>query len=291
MTCPNCGTINMDGSSFCIKCGSNLKIVDQPIYDNQIPVQNEQYANAQYNGQNAYAQTQNYYQSQTNNVFNETNYANTESLNYFSYIIAFFLKPFQSYKNEENKFNNTKNSLIFSVIVAVIMMISKLLQTVIKTVFYQTVDYSTYKLKTAVDFGRLKYIKWFDLIGKNLLVYALIIAVIALVYYIISLLFRKKINYIKTLSITATSLIPFAIGGILISGILIRIWMPLYYIVLVASTLYTVLIFINLMNEELIFDDADTKIYFHLLSLTIAICGGGYIYYKVVLNAIGGLLG
>ena len=86
-------------------------------------------------------------------------------------------------------------------------------------------------------------------------------------------------------------MIPFAIGGILISGILIRIWMPLYYIVLVASSLYTVLIFINLMNEELNFDDADTKIYFHLLSLTIAICGGGYIYYRVVLNAIGGLLG
>lgn len=291
MTCPNCGTINMDGSSFCIKCGSNLKIVNQPNYDNQIPVQSEQYVNNQYNGQNAYAQTQNYYQSQTNNVFNGTNYANTESLNYFSYIIAFFLKPFQSYKNEENKFNNTKNSLIFSLIVAVIMMISKLLQTIINTVFYQTVDYSTYKLKTAVDFGRLKYIKWFDLIGKNLLVYALIIAGIVLVYYIISLLFRKKINYIKTLSITATSLIPFAIGGILISRILIRIWMPLYYIVLVASALYTVLIFINLMNDELNFDDADTKIYFHLLSLTIAICGGGYIYYKVVLNAIGGLLG
>ena len=25
MTCPKCGANNIDGSSFCIKCGANLK--------------------------------------------------------------------------------------------------------------------------------------------------------------------------------------------------------------------------------------------------------------------------
>ena len=39
MICPNCGANNTDGSSFCIKCGTNLKQIQE-----QLQSQNEQTA-------------------------------------------------------------------------------------------------------------------------------------------------------------------------------------------------------------------------------------------------------
>ena len=77
MTCLNCGANNIDGSSFCVKCGANLKGAqhqvnvnneatiknEQPIY-NQQPVQNEQ---------PMLNQLQNNYQEPMNNSYNSFN--------------------------------------------------------------------------------------------------------------------------------------------------------------------------------------------------------------------------
>lgn len=288
MTCPNCGANNIDGSSFCIKCGTNLKDVQVNINVNNAPIQSEQPMNNQqeqpvqrpiYNNQ-----PQNNYQQPMNNQ-NNVNVSNAP-LNYLMYIVAILLKPFKCFKEEEAKLRNTKTSLIFSSIIAGAMMLITLFKAMIAVVFTKTMDYSTFKYKTSVDFSRLKDLDWLSLIGKNLLIFAGVIVSIALVYYIVSLIFKKSTNFIKMLSISATSLIPYIVLGMIVSPLIGKIWAPLSIFAMIIGVVYSLLIFINLINDDLVFDSVDSKIYFHLICLSILGSAGYYLFMKLMVSSV-----
>lgn len=283
MTCPNCGANNIDGSSFCIKCGSNLKEIQQTTPLNSTPIQNQQTVNIEQQ-QPIYNQQQNNIQQPINNV--QTANVSNAPLNYLMYIIAVLLKPFKCFKEEETKLCNTKTSLILSSIIAGVMMLINLVTSMISVVFVKTMDYSTFKYKTSVDFSRLKDLDWLSLIGKNLLIYAGVIVAIALVYYIVSLIFKKSSNFIKMLSISATSLIPYIVLGMIVSPLIGKIWAPLSIFAMVIGAVYSILIFINLMNDDLVFDNVDMKIYFHLICLSILGSAGYYLYMKLMVSGI-----
>lgn len=288
MTCPNCGANNIDGSSFCIKCGTNLKDVQVNINVNNAPIQSEQPMNNQqeqpvqrpvYNNQ-----PQNNYKQPMNNQ-NNVNVSNAP-LNYLMYIVAILLKPFKCFKEEEAKLRNTKTSLIFSSIIAGAMMLITLFKAMIAVVFTKTMDYSTFKYKTSVDFSRLKDLDWLSLIGKNLLIFAGVIVSIALVYYIVSLIFKKSTNFIKMLSISATSLIPYIVLGMIVSPLIGKIWAPLSIFAMIIGVVYSLLIFINLINDDLVFDSVDSKIYFHLICLSILGSAGYYLFMKLMVSSV-----
>lgn len=292
MICPKCGANNIDGSSFCIKCGTNLKempqMTQQPI--NNVLPQNNQVtqttAQPVINNQQPVINNQ----PQTINqqpVINQNNAnVNNSPLNYLTYIINVLLKPFKTFKEEETKLCNPKTSLIFSAIVAVAMMIITLFKAMISSIFVKTIDYSTYEYKTTVDFSQLKNLDWVGLLVKNLLIFAGVIVAIALIYYIVSLIFKKSTNFIKMLSISATSLIPYIGLGMIVSPILGKIWTPLSIIATVTGAVYSLLIFINLMNEDLVFDNVDLKIYFHLICLSILGSAGYYLYMKLMVSSV-----
>ncbi len=285
MICPKCGANNIDGSSFCIKCGTNLKempqMTQQPI--NNVPPQNNQVAQTT-------VQPVINYQPQTINqqpVINQNNAnVNNSPLNYLTYIINVLLKPFKTFKEEETKLCNPKTSLIFSAIVAVAMMLITLFKAMISSIFVKTIDYSTYEYKTTVNFSQLKNLDWVGLLVKNLLIFAGVIVAIALIYYIVSLIFKKSTNFIKMLSVSATSLIPYIGLGMIVSPILGKIWTPLSIIATVTGAVYSLLIFINLINEDLVFDNVDLKIYFHLICLSILGSAGYYLYMKLMFSSV-----
>lgn len=287
MTCPNCGTKNIDGSVFCINCGTNLEYIKQSNLnvDNET-MQDEKQINYQQERlmkQPVYDQTQNSFQQ---NVTNQNDNVSNESLNYLTYIVTILLKPFKSFKKEEKKLCNTKTSLIFSSIVAFLMMLVTLLKSMISVIFTKTIDYSTFKYKTSIDFSRLKDLDWLSLIGKNLLIFAGVIVAIALVYYIVSLIFKKSTNFIKLLSISATSLIPYIALGMIVSPLIGKIWTPLSIFAMIIGAVYSLLIFVNLINDNLTFDSIDLKIYFHLICLSILGSAGYYLYMNFMVSNI-----
>lgn len=315
MNCSKCGSPNILGSSFCIKCGANLKenIVEpqQQIYEQpNNNVQNSEYVNlnteqSTYNNQSvaqSLNQTQqsfdqtntqvyqtpiNQYQQQVNtSAVNNTNIDNS-SLNYLMYIVAVLLKPVKCFKEEENKFNNAKTSIVFSSIVAVGIMLINLIKTMISTVFTKSFDYKTFKMKTSVDFSNLKNLDYLDLIGKQLLIYAGIILAIALVYYLASLVVKKQVSFTKMLAISATSVIPFTILSMIVSPLLGKIWAPLSVVALVIGIVYSLLIFITLINKDITFENGDSRIYFNLICLSILGSVGYYVYMKLLMSGIG----
>lgn len=277
MICPNCGMDNIQGSSFCVKCGNKLNTEN---VNNNFQQQVQEVNNVQANNQvgNPFVQNTMQQNNYVNNVNVVTN--TNKAMNFFMYILMILIKPFKTFKEEEEKLTDTKNSLILSGIVVGLMLVINLIKSMITTVFTKKMDYTTFKLKTVIDFSNLKNLDWLDLLGKHLLIYAGIILAIAVVYYLASLVFKKNGNFIKLLSISATSLIPFTLVGMFASFVLGKIWSPLYMVCVIVSLIYSVLILVSLINKQFEFENDDTKIYFHLICLGVLAVAGYYLYMK-----------
>ncbi len=277
MICPNCGMDNIQGSSFCVKCGNKLNTEN---VNNNFQQQVQEVNNVQANNQvgNPFVQNTMQQNNYVNNVNVVTN--TNKAMNFFMYILMILIKPFKTFKEEEEKLTDTKNSLILSGIVVGLMLVINLIKSMITTVFTKKMDYTTFKLKTVIDFSNLKNLDWLDLLGKHLLIYAGIILAIAVVYYLASLVFKKNGNFIKLLSISATSLIPFTLVGMFASFVLGKIWSPLYIVCVIVSLIYSVLILVSLINKQFEFENNDTKIYFHLICLGVLAVAGYYLYMK-----------
>ena len=269
MICPNCGTENNESSSFCVKCGANLKEVKtKEVKVEETPVVEEAVK------ENEAPKTV------------ETSVKKTSSFNYIKFIIAFLMTPFKGFKDNEEYLSNTKNSLIISGGMAVIMMLITLFTSMINAIFAKTFDYTTFTYKTKVDFGRLGDLNYGSLIFKNLLIYAGIIAAVAVVYFLFAMVFKKKANYIKLLSITAVSLLPTVIGSMLIGPILGKIWSPFGVVISVASIVYTIAILVTLINDQVGLDNKNHTIYYHGMAITVLITAGYYIIMNVLLSSI-----
>ena len=277
MICPNCGMDNIQGSSFCVKCGNKLNTEN---VNNNFQQQVQEVNNVQANNQvgNPFVQNTMQQNNYVNNVNVVTN--TNKAMNFFMYILMILIKPFKTFKEEEEKLTDTKNSLILSGILVGLMLVINLIKSMITTVFTKKMDYTTFKLKTVIDFSNLKNLDWLDLLGKHLLIYAGIILAIAVVYYLASLVFKKNGNFIKLLSISATSLIPFTLVGMFASFVLGKIWSPLYIVCVIVSLIYSVLILVSLINKQFEFENNDTKIYFHLICLGVLAVAGYYLYMK-----------
>lgn len=295
MNCNNCGTVNSSDSKFCIKCGNLLAVqvandgqavnrvsVNQaPVVDQEVvqPVMPQQTYSEQ---PILEPQVQNYVKPTTVSKPMVSN----APLNYLMYIIAVLLKPFNCFKEEESKLANTKTSLILSIIVAGSMMVIDLVKAMISAVFVKSFDLSTLEYKTSFDISGLENLDYLQLIGKNLLIYAGVIVAIALIYYLASLVFKKQPSFIKLLSITATSLIPYVVFGMIVAPLLSKIWSDLYLIIMIISIVYSLLIFINLINAEVDFADGDMRIYYNGICMAVLLIAAYYLIVNVITSAI-----
>lgn len=269
MICPNCGKKNTEGSIFCVKCGINLK---ETTTQNEIkttePNQKKEQLNTQSTNQQRIEEVK------------------KTAVHYFKYAKDVLLNPYKTFKEKETELTETKKALIFSGILAVVMMLITLLTAMITSIFVKELSAKTLKLHTVVKFSNLGDLNYLVLIGRNLLIYAGIIVAIAGVYYIVSLIFKKESKFTKLLSISATSIIPFIALGMIVSPILSLIWTPLSIIAKVGGLVYSILIFMSLIKEELSFETKDLEIKFHLICLTILGTIGYYLYIKLFMVTV-----
>lgn len=269
MICPNCGGENTEGSIFCVKCGINLKeTTTQDEIKTTEPNQKKEQLNNQSTNQQKFEEVK------------------KTAVHYFKYAKDVLLNPYKTFKEKETELTETKNALIFSGILAVVMMLITLLTAMITSIFVKELSAKTFELHTVVKFSNLGDLNYLVLIGRNLLIYAGIIAAIAGVYYIISLIFKKESKFTKLLSISATSIIPFIALGMILSPILSLIWTPLSIIAKVGGLVYSILVFMSLIKEELSFETKDLEIKFHLICLTILGTIGYYLYIKLFMAVV-----
>lgn len=224
-------------------------------------------------------------QIQKANVNKKTNNNTSSSMNYFKYLIGSLLKPHSEYKKAEKELENIKNSAILSVIVVGAMVIINLITTMVNAV--RVTSFWTDEVEWVWE--NLKEVEYFKVIGQSLLVYAGVLVAIAGVYFLASLVIKKDAKFPKLLGIVATAFFPIMICASILSPILSLIYSPLGMCVSIIGIIYGIAILIELINDVIVIENKDTKIYFHLVCLSILIIGMVLIVYNMFLSSLDSL--
>lgn len=312
MLCNTCGTQNPEGSKFCMKCGNVFTNVNanQSLNDNNVSNMNtttNMGVNPSYNGINQNAQFENTINQNTNmanqNINNSYNSNINQGMNYntnvvsnnvnatviqtksdqigtlniFAFIIAVILKPISSFKESVQKLEKQKNSIVLTIVLAIVMMIANLAKTVINTVR----EYNYFKGTYSWNWDNLKDFKWFSVIGKNFLIYLCAFLIIAGVFYLVSLIFKKTLPYLKSLAIVVSAFIPGVIGGMIVGPLLSFIYTPLSVLIIALSIVYSITILYELINDELKLE-SDQKVYFNIVCYGVIIVIGYFAFTKLI---------
>lgn len=323
LICPKCGMENDVNYRFCIKCGNSLQlnmmenennIVDtnlntvsdivndnlnqhQPVMNNlnhtvssDNLVQSNVNMNSSLDVNNLNQQVvQPGIQSVNNNQvsLSQTTKITSGNLNYMQYIVGAVLKPFDKFKQDEEKIGNFKNAGILSLIIVGVMTIIGLIQTMINAVRVT----SFWSDEVEWVWENLKEIEYVKVIGQSLLIYVGILFAISGVYFLASLVIKKEVKFPKLFGATVTAFIPFAIATSILSPLFSLIYSPLGMCVTVVGLIYTLLILLELVNELIKIENKNTRIYFQLACLSILLIAGGFVAYKLILGSLASSLG
>lgn len=296
MICSNCKTLNSDSSKFCIKCGSQL--VNKQVVNNPSDPQNINYNTSQLQGNIAINPNQpispsmpSYVNNMKNNN-NINNYKNNNinvpvlSLkNFVLLIISFILKPFSTFKERSNIFNNLKSSITLTTIISVITTVINLIMTMISSIFVKTLDIKTFKYKTTIVWENLKEIEYFKIIFQQLLTVIIIIFAIAIIYYLASLIVKKNANFSKFLGIAAISVVPLLICNLLLEPLAVLIFPKISTAISIIGLVYTIIILYENINSEVLLD-GNMKYYFNLICLSILAITGYYLLINTVTSSV-----
>lgn len=212
---------------------------------NQLPVaDNVNSKNKSSEVVNPFAQKDDMEQYNPMNNFNNKN----NKLNYFKYMIDILLHPISTYKDNQEKYKGIKFPIILSLILIFIMTISDLVTNI---------------------FNNIDYVK---IIINGIIGHSEMILLISLIYYVGSLLIKKKSKFFKIFLVVSISLIPFTMGYVL-SQLLSLISVTLGFDILLIGFVYSLILLLELISEIINIENNDIRIQFHFICLSIIVIG------------------
>jgi len=239
MKCLNCGNELENDARFCPKCG---EVVDNNGDHEKFIAKKDQPGNSD---------------------------ITTIILGCFMFILGIILRPISSLNKKIDEYSNIKSAGILLLLVSFGRMIINLIGSMISVIFYKNINFWTGESKITVSFSNLKNLDYLSLIFKQFFGFIIVIAAVAGVYYIVSLIMKQTTNYFRLVAITTTSFVPFIIVLSFISIIISYIYVPASIFAIICSFIYSILIFVIAINKEINFDDTNFSIYFHTICLTV----------------------
>ena len=184
-------------------------------------------------------------------VLEEESYKqSSEIIDLFNYIKNFFLNPSETFKKESDKISNVKLSFIFVAFTSLIAVLANLIKTVFTYIIVTKTYLGNWETKTTIVWENIKDLNFIELIFKNFFIYALVIIVIASVFYLANLVIKKEMTFSKSLVIASAGIIPLILCSFIIAPILSVLYSPLAVV-----SLFGIVISISLTaflyNEEL----------------------------------------
>ncbi len=295
MLCKNCGTQNVEGAKFCVKCGNTLEEISQinaSVQNSESTVINQAGVSADVQNQNNVnsAPVINTTTQSTVEIQNNVNVNNVKKdsifRGYWNVIRTIILKPFTGLKEEIGKFNEIKDSAIFALIVSAVALVLSFIKSVISVVRVK----SLWGNETSWVWENIKELDFVKVFFVNFLVYAGIIAAIAGLYYLGSLIVKKKSNFSRLLAIATISIIPMYVCNLLLAPILGMITSFFAISFTVIGLIYSLLLMVELMSNELELN-GNVKFYFNLACISILLIVGIYVCINLLVSAINSSLG
>lgn len=275
--CPNCGSENIAGSSFCVKCGSRLEFTP--------PIENQgAYVPPVTVNMNS-TQTMSPNPSVNSNVLG----AKISIKESFFLLLAVLLKPYTAFKEEIGKFESSKNSFVLAILVSLLATILNVFKSMLGAVRVTT--YSFYKgTTTKWVWENLKEIKYFKLILQNFCVFFGILVVIAIIYYLGCLILKKQVSFAKLLGIASASVVPMLLCLLLLAplGNLVHAYVGTF--ISFVGAFYTYVILYETVNGEINLT-GDVKIYFNTACFSILVFGMYFVFMKFLASTISSGLG
>lgn len=182
-------------------------------------------------------------------------------------ILLLIKNPLGIGKVVDEKYYYFQSSAILTAVIAVGTMLIGLLMSIINGLFLRTgmgVSFSLANLRT-VPFVRLIFI--------DLVKYFLVIVVITVLYFIVSKLFKKELDFAKTLAYTSFSIIPLYITSSLIYNFIVLLSPKLFYIgvaTLIAALFLSINLLYSYVNHALDLE-FNQKIYFNSIVFLILV--------------------
>lgn len=201
----------------------------------------------------------------------------------FNDLLAFCLRPCKTYDKNSSSIT-VKGSFIFAGIVTVLVMVAGILGSLIGTIKStscslfggcETVWFKNFG--SGIDWGLVTY--------KTLLINAVVMLVVAGIFYLAGLVIKKEVKFDKLLTICAIVLIP-SIVGTIATNFFGMFWDVLGIIIGLAVAIFEIITFVTLLNKEFDFD-GDKKVIFYTVVFTIIL----FIAYLLIINNIGNILG
>jgi len=267
MICKKCGNQIQENMKFCTSCGEPV-VLEQPINTTQQQViQPNNIGTSQLSVQNTIVQPTPSVQ-QTQPIYNQNSMKSGKGM--LKTILMGIIKPVSNFKESEAELTSTSNSAIIAGIISVMVMVINLVITVCTTLFTKSTQtcFMGYCYGEELTFTeKLKTIQWWPLIWQYIVIPAGIILLIAGIYFIMSLIFKKNIKFGKLLGLVSLSSVPAFTSVILLSPILGLMWTPLSIIISITGVLYSITILTILVYKEFNFEYDDKFLLFNLISV------------------------
>lgn len=251
MICKECNSENKENAKFCANCGKDLK--EKEV--SKTSVKKEEKVDT--SKQNDFVK-----------LLKEKFVELKDNL----------IKPLDSMKNKS--VDDIKSVAITGVIISLVMMLVHLISSMISSCHVMKYDWlkgQTYSW----SLDGLKNVNYFDATIKSFVIYALVMLVIAAVFYVGSLIIKKSLKFSRVLSIVFVSIIPVVLGCMIVSPILGLIYIHLGTIAFVLSFIYSISIFTTLLNEEIKLDGT-LKLYYNTVCYSVLIL----VAYFIAVNSI-----
>ncbi len=287
MFCPKCGTKNEEGAKFCILCGNEL-------------VKSEEVSERSYGGEDNNIESEVQVESNTN-VENNTSVVSSVSVESntstsvenkkvnkkidFKSLIGMFIKPNESYEKNNQALSNPIMAGVLLIIPTLIMLFSTIIRNVISLVRVSRYEWGKGTI-VSWEFKNILQLDFVDVVLKNFFIYLLVMVAIAGVFYIISLIFKKGMNFFKTVSIVAISFVPFAIFGYVLSPLLALIWGKLGVIFMIFAIVSMLVFIVSFINKEIDLK-GDAQMMYYLVCFSVILISGYFVLIKYISSLLG----
>ena len=210
MKCEKCGTPFKNGEKFCSKCGEVLEIKQETKI--------------------------------------KENFGDV-LISVFKFILQVLIKPVDAIKENKDNMSNPIFALILSVFASLVMVISNFIVNIFDVIVVKQYTFGK-GYETSWQFSRIGNLDFLELIFKNFFMFAFVIILVAGVFYLSSLVIKKEINFFKSVSISAASIIPFVLCTFVLTPILSLIWS--HFVVLIfLGIIYSLSLLLSLYSEEM----------------------------------------
>lgn len=190
---------------------------------------------------------------------------------------------------ESKNFKTSKDLNIFSGVAVLIYLVIGMISAVIQTVVTKRYLYSfTGGSKTKIDFSNLDDFDFLKVLGTNFMAIVGVILTIAVAVYLLALVFKKRPNFSRLVSVATIGYAPIAAASF-IAVILSYIWAPLAVAVTVAGATLSLAYIISANNDEIKLE-GDKQIFFHVIVVTAITMPVYFISMNILKDMLSGLL-